>query len=147
MFYDRGDCCIDDPNSFLNCEECYCFVNVSSYRQNFQCDWSQIVNFFNGSGNGICNLQLNNMENFFDAGDCCMPGAFYKYCRKSNFYCDKETTGDGICQDFNNGPLCDFDLGDCCLPITNQHYTEECCFCLCQNWHPIQTQGLVIGLK
>ena len=93
-------------------------------------------------GDGICNLQWNNVENYFDVGDCCLDNtlcAKYIYytgnrlysslvndfnnyidcpldiCVKSNIYCNVTQLGDGICQDYNNGPLCDFDQGDCYL--------------------------------
>ena len=79
-----------------------------------------------GYGNGNCDLFLNTVENFFDAGDCCLPGS-EEFCIHSNLLCYVETLGDGICQDYNNGPLSDYDLGDCCV-ISQQ---TECCFCRC----------------
>ena len=93
-----------------------------------------------GYGNGKCDLNLNNVENFFDAGDCCLP-EFEEFCIKSNLLCDEETLGDGICQDFNNGPLCNYDLGDCCV-ISQQN---DCCFCFCPSDNIVGITPPLIG--
>ena len=111
-------------------------------------------------GNGECNLQWNNIENYFDFGDCCLKdvkcrkeiqfggngGNFNMFdiiddsiktfecpmdvCVKSNIYCNAAQLGDGICQDYNNGPFCDFDLGDCCLHTPQN--SSSCCDCDCK---------------
>ena len=112
-------------------------MQISSYQNQLeQCNifWSP-MNLL-GYGNGYCDINLNNAENFFDAGDCCLP-EFEELCINSNLFCNEETLGDGICQDFNNGPLCDYDLGDCCIVSQNiecagkeelSNHTQ-CCFC------------------
>ena len=91
-----------------------------------------IVSYRDHLGNGYCDLNYNNEDNFFDVGDCCLEDLqcrlkFYNFtnfvprfcpentCIKSNLFCIPEELGDGICQDHNNGPFCDYDLGDCCL--------------------------------
>ena len=111
-------------------------------------------------GNRKCDMELNNIEDFFDAGDCCLneticeeeiqaPAGWkgqsiYEWvqypcpenaCVKSTNFCIKELLGDGICQDQNNSPYCDHDLGDCC--VVNKSL-EFCCVCVCRNLkHPL----------
>ena len=129
-WYDMDDCCIyGEPDTFLLCTECFCFVNITQMVQELDCnqmiaDWFRNWKFKSFIGNGICDDNLNSVDYFFDAGDCCIDENDPK-CLKSNLYCDENTMGDGTCQDYNNGPKCDYDLGDCCLPIHNQ----DCCFC------------------
>ena len=103
---------------------------------------------------------FNNYEQFFDAGDCCLPNptVFYEgekvnsaygfsnpwfsnpprpclenecICIPNNLVCNATQLGDGKCQDYNNGPLCDYDLGDCCLRWMPDFDIDECCNCLC----------------
>ena len=94
-----------------------------------------------GLGDKICDLSLNNEENYFDVGDCCLENpkcmlfAFDRNyvecpensCIQSNTFCVLEEIGDEICQDHNNGPFCQYDLGDCCLAPGN--FTSYCCNC------------------
>ena len=104
-------------------------------------------------GDGKCQIQLNNFENFFDAGDCCLnytqcENIFQAQdlwglpvtksldvdcpidvCIQSDMYCIPELMGDGVCHDNNNSKFCDFDLGDCCKP---NRVTDSCCFCVCK---------------
>ena len=96
---------------------------------------------------------MNNFENFFDAGDCCLNyiqceniimtqrpwGAIIPntldvdcpidVCIRSDMYCIPELMGDGVCHDNNNSELCDFDLGDCCKP---NRIKDSCCNCDCK---------------
>ena len=128
-FYDMGDCCdFQNPDSYSTCSSCTCQVNISNWLESMKC--STFSHIENGGihGNGYCDPSLNNIENFFDAGDCCISDSGHD-CISSNLFCDEETLGDGICQDFNNSSLCDYDLGDCC--IVNQP-TEDCCLCKCK---------------
>ena len=101
-------------------------------------------------GDGICDLNYNKKEYFFDIGDCCQSSLstcrsqapiFYSMvgnqeaiecpdnpCIPSNNYCIPHELGDGICQDHNNAPYCDYDSGDCCFVLVNH---DECCDCAC----------------
>ena len=92
-------------------------------------------------GDKYCDFSLNNVENYFDVGDCCLPNIKClsqstrflmpcpdMVCIQSNIYCVPEELGDGVCQDYNNGPYCNYDLGDCCLVPGN---LTECCHCVC----------------
>ena len=83
-------------------------------------------------GDGRCNSELNSLDNFFDAGDCCFDPEEIRQCIDSNVFCDSDTLGDGSCQDYNNGPKCDFDLGDCCrLDVGYNVNCTQCCYCQC----------------
>ena len=83
-------------------------------------------------GDGICDPELNNVDAFFDAGDCCYDPQSEDQCIQSNVFCNPDTKGDGLCQDYNNGPFCDYDLGDCCM-ISATANESECCFCMCHS--------------
>ena len=107
-------------------------------------------------GDGICQIQLNNIENLFDAGDCCLDSPECQLitmgltpwdvvtvdttdiecpehvCIKSDVSCIEEFKGDGICDDFNNSHLCEFDLRDCCGPYQYLNGAlDTCCKCHC----------------
>ena len=133
-WYDKDDCCIfGQPDTFLLCSECFCQVNITQKVQEMDCnqmivDWYSVWNDDSDIGNGVCDADLNRVQYFFDAGDCCIDEND-RNCLKSNSYCDENTLGDGNCQDHNNGPKCDYDLGDCCLPIPK--HEQDCCFCYC----------------
>ena len=129
--------------------------------------WKLIFSCRDNWGDGYCDLNHNNAENFFDVGDCCLEDLqcrlkFFNFtnfiprfcpentCIKSNTFCILEELGDGICQDHNNGPFCDYDLGDCCLAgceggqwqtfcLGSPKNTTECCDCLCK--HHFDTLG------
>ena len=145
--YDSKDCCeMESDRSF--CQNCTCFISQLE-RDNYDED---VCNhqYFWGLGDGTCDVQLNQAQYFFDAGDCCLPiddlkcHRTYTYhspmkcpefpCIQSNNYCISQELGDGLCQDHNNGPFCDYDLGDCCLASFN--YTS-CCACSCKQ--PLDT--------
>ena len=108
-------------------------------------------------GRGNCDLNMNNVENYFDLGDCCLEDVscrikFFnetdyvtKYCPenpciRSNIFCVQEELGNGLCEDHNNSPYCDYDLGDCCMKppnngptTTEQHISKAgCCVCSCK---------------
>ena len=128
--FDRGDCCLYDHSSaFTLCSDCHCIVNISETASNLDCLQLQhsVANKFGSYtiGNGKCDQVFNNIDYFFDAGDCCM-NENAENCIVSNFYCEEDTLGDGICQDYNNGPLCSYDFGDCC-----DGNWDECCLCQC----------------
>ena len=140
--YDLGDCCdyLDYNVSQSTCSECICIVDLTELMTGVDCH-EKILTYtlYDGMqvgriGDGICNSPLNNVDEFFDAGDCCYDDSSESQCILSNMICNSETLGDGLCQDYNNGPLCDFDLGDCCIGyqtsggITNH---QECCYCQC----------------
>ena len=147
--YDSGDCC-DYKSDKSTCQDCFCYVPKSDLKANRT--WS--IHMFD-LGDGECDLRWNNIENYFDVGDCCLNNTrcvFDSYpdlkpqdipigtetkhpcpediCVKSNIYCISSQLGDGLCQDHNNGPLCDLDLGDCCLP--SRYDFDTCVECNCR---------------
>ena len=156
--YDYADCCHLENDRSL-CTNCTCHLSEDEVQlfQNQSCiDPNHLIT--NHLGNGICDLNYNIDQYFFDVGDCCLQLQAYEKmtckveedlvecpqytCIPSNNFCIAEELGDGICQDHNNGPFCDYDLGDCCSTI-NQHlqlgnwgghhkeHTSECCACFC----------------
>ena len=152
--FDLGDCC-DYQNDFSLCEDCFCHTKTSIVNesiQNCKVDQKQWFNWYGYLGDGICQVDLNNPQNFFDAGDCCLNftqcdrpvdatmitdviigdniiiDCPEHICVKSNVFCNQELMGDGICHDNNNSILCDFDLGDCCVP---DKIEDSCCVCIC----------------
>ena len=140
-FYDFGDCCdyTDYQTSRSLCTECFCYADnlqIPSLASKLsqlvsQCEDIIIeVSQWVGLGDGQCDSGMNNIDFFFDAGDCCYDSNedSANQCYQSNAFCNQNTLGDGLCQDYNNGPFCDYDLGDCCVTKKN---TSECCICLC----------------
>ena len=154
--YDFGDCCTYE-NDFSTCQDCFCTTLTIEASQN--CDsvvnlWDQMVSPL---GDGKCDLNLNNVDYFFDYGDCCLEDPICQIhidgkswrghsitetkqidcpdnvCIKSDRYCIKDQIGDGICQDHNNSPFCDHDQGDCCLPV---RVLDFCCQCTCKECYP-----------
>ena len=148
--YDLGDCCdyTDYSISRSLCTQCFCYSEIEGKIPSIistSCQWKDrcmdiIVydqQWFGqvGHGDGQCDPILNNVDDFFDAGDCCYNQNQINeenQCIESNVFCDPNTIGDGLCQDYNNGPLCDYDLGDCCV-ITTTKNISQCCLCLCKN--------------
>ena len=150
--YDFGDCC-DYENDFSPCQDCICITTNSNAIQNC----SSIGIYGATKGDGICDLIYNNVDYFFDYGDCCLEDPICQIhidgkswrghsitetkqidcpdnvCIKSDRYCIKDQIGDGICQDHNNSPFCDYDQGDCCLPV---RVLDFCCQCTCKECHP-----------
>ena len=139
--YDSEDCC-DYQTDRIACQDCFCFVPEIDLQP--ICKDSLYVPFL---GDGDCNLQLNNVEHYFDVGDCCLnntvcftnlffDGFYCEFtcpagiCVNSNIYCNSSQLGDGLCQDHNNGPFCDYDFGDCCLPTRKDF--DSCCACECK---------------
>ena len=130
--FDFGDCC-DWRNDFSNCQDCFCHTEPINYTNKCGSNWYEHgTNPYNEFlGNGQCDLHLNNVDFFFDAGDCCLDKSEDNvFCIKSDRYCIQNEIGDGICQDHNNSPLCDYDLGDCCFPQTMLN-KSFCCDCSC----------------
>ena len=142
--YDLKDCCQVENDRSL-CQNCSCILS-NNERQAIEEENCKEYNF--DHGDGYCDSEYNNAENFFDIGDCCLPiqdlactqqnavgSCPDKVCIKSNNFCIPHQLGDGICQDHNNGPFCNFDLGDCCLRFSDDHNNEEfltdCCTCSC----------------
>ena len=142
--YDLEDCCQVENDRSL-CQNCSCILS-NNERQAIEEENCKEYNF--DHGDGFCDSEYNNAENFFDIGDCCLPiqdlactqqnavgSCPDKVCIKSNNFCIPHQLGDGICQDHNNGPFCNFDLGDCCLRFSDDHNNEEfltdCCTCSC----------------
>ena len=147
--YDFQDCC-QMENDRSMCLNCTCFLSQHK-RERFQDENCQNWIELGHLGDGLCDLNYNTAEYFFDIGDCCGadPTCTNKdvdfgkaqhdfeikhcpdnLCIKSNNFCITEELGDGICQDHNNGPFCDYDMGDCCLPSDNSQ--GECCACICR---------------
>ena len=142
--YDFKDCCHMSSDRSL-CSDCLCYIQeeekiLLDEEFNKNCPHEMIYAW----GDGICDLNLNNKENYFDVGDCCLENpkcmsfAYNtKYvecpenvCIQSNTFCILEELGDGICQGHNNGPFCQYDLGDCCSVPGN--FTTCCCNCDCK---------------
>ena len=154
--YDYGDCCHLENDRSL-CTNCTCHLSedeVQLFKNQSCIDPNNLI--LNHLGDGICDLNFNQDQYFFDVGDCCLELHAYEKmtckfeaddvecpqytCIPSNNFCIAEELGDGICQDHNNGPYCDYDLGDCCS--TNSHHEHHlflllmmdakgCCACLC----------------
>ena len=139
--YDLEDCCQVENDRSL-CQNCSCILSDNE-RQAIEEENCKKYNF--DHGDGYCDSEYNNAENFFDVGDCCLPiqdlACAQEYgpcpdevCIESNNFCIPHQVGDGICQDHNNGPFCNFDLGDCCLnfgiPLDEQD-NPDCCTCSC----------------
>ena len=148
--YDFNDCCEIENDRSL-CQNCTCYISenkIEKYKEdNCQDYYYGALNL----GDGMCNVNRNTEEYFFDIGDCCLDSSSEYSCKqtynertntlkstncpenlciKSNNFCIPEELGDGICQDHNNGPYCEFDMGDCCLVVSDSF--EDCCFCGCQ---------------
>ena len=155
--FDHGDCC-DVQNDLSFCSDCFCYsaghlINDTLIQN---CPNPNQIHWY--LGDGRCQIQLNNIQHLFDAGDCCLDspecqlifeGTGHspyttkvetidivcpeKVCIKSDVVnCIEEFKGDGICDDFNNSRFCEFDLRDCCGP--NRHLDgalDACCLCAC----------------
>ena len=160
--FDEGDCC-DAQSDRSQCSECWCKIEYFQTKSYLDCDKVNIIHdklSWATHGDGNCDEDFNNYEQFFDAGDCCLPNptVFYEgekfdsaygfsnpwfsnpprpclenecICIPNNLVCNATQLGDGKCQDYNNGPLCDYDLGDCCLRWMPDFDIDECCNCLC----------------
>ena len=163
--YDFNDCCEIENDRSL-CQNCTCYISenkIEDYKINNCQDYTRVLNLggvviqsnLPNLGDGMCDINRNTEEYFFDIGDCCLDSSSEYSCKhtyseetfaleytncpenlciKSNNFCIPEELGDGICQDHNNGPFCDYDLGDCCS--TNNYYWEisdskDCCACFC----------------
>ena len=151
--YDLGDCCSLDHDR-NTCQSCFC--HLDSNETFIKCDLDNFVpwtqekeRIFPLLGNGICDLDYNNVKYDFDLGDCCIENVqcvkrnetqYFgkreiacpeKVCIQSNVFCIQSEIGDGICQDYNNVELCDLDGGDCCLPDKG----PDCCYCSCQAFY------------
>ena len=144
--FDSGDCCqLESDLSF--CPNCTCWLSNEQINDIIGDNCLKSRSIF--LGDGVCDLNYNHPEYFFDIGDCCQPTPscrvqapiFYSMvgnqepiecpdnpCIPSNNYCIPDQLGDGICQDHNNGPYCDYDHGDCCW---FHSYDQECCDCSC----------------
>ena len=160
--YDGGDCC-DQYLDRSMCTDCFCHIEYFQTKEYLNCLEVNIVNGEYSSarhGDGNCDEEFNNYEEFFDAGDCCLPNPtiFFEgsvidpiqqhqvlkfafpprpcnedecVCIPNNLVCNATQLGDGICQDYNNGPLCEHDLGDCCLKLWNLYPDEKGDCCNC----------------
>ena len=136
--YDLGDCCDFHSISQSLCIECFCYGDLPSLLASItqpKCTTDLVIELedkWENLGDGRCNSELNSLDNFFDAGDCCFDPEEIRQCIDSNVFCDSDTLGDGSCQDYNNGPKCDFDLGDCCrLDVGYNVNGTQCCYCQC----------------
>ena len=143
--YDELDCCSLELDRSL-CSECFCYVTNIDDDMIDDC-FDIIINPVIGDGH--CNPDLNKLEFYFDAGDCCVENVTRKVMIQDKFiarpcseldciclpsygyaYCIEDQLGDGICQDYNNSPQCDYDHGDCCTP---NDVLEKCCICQCKH--------------
>ena len=144
--FDLDDCC-DQESDRNSCTNCTCWVDndqLVKFNDQLCHDFSFAL------GDGICDMDYNNKEYFFDIGDCCLKpepelGLLCvqnqelvtcpdNLCIESNHYCIEHELGDGICQDYNNGPYCNYDLGDCCSTFDEAY--EDCCTCACHTFSP-----------
>ena len=62
--YDRGDCC-DVQNDFTLCSECFCYSSRYMINDTFLHDCTSQSQIHWYLGDGICQIQLNNIENLF----------------------------------------------------------------------------------
>ena len=73
--FDLGDCC-DVQNDFTLCSDCFCYsaghLNNSVIQDCPSKYWGLELHMETFIGDGKCQLELNNVEHFFDAGDCCL---------------------------------------------------------------------------
>ena len=81
--FDLDDCCQleSDRNQ---CTNCTCWVS-SEQREVIIEDSCYGMNVMGYLGDGICNLNYNQKEYFFDIGDCCI-GSRLKKARRCRFY-------------------------------------------------------------
>ena len=157
--YDELDCCSLESDRSL-CIECFCYVNISKIASDHvdaECLNVLVVDLVDehlGSSNGYmigdgeCNIDLNQLEYYFDGGDCCgenvtrieLYGGMFlsRPCSDPECvcipsygyaYCVEDQLGDGICQDYNNVQLCNYDHGDCCKSIDEHFEDNDCCIC------------------
>ena len=63
--YDYQDCCNWESDRSL-CKDCFCHAT-----KNATCSDDYIKGFY--LGDGVCDLAWNNVYNYFDVGDCCIP--------------------------------------------------------------------------
>ena len=148
--YDELDCCSLELDRSL-CFECFCYGTNMDDIPNDDC-FDIIINPVIGDGH--CNPDLNKLEFYFDAGDCCKENVTREVIFHGHFiprpcsepdciclssygyaYCIEDQLGDGICQDYNNSPQCDYDHGDCCTPndVYQKEALEKCCICQCKH--------------
>ena len=167
--YDLKDCC-EMGNDRTLCEDCFCFIpeaDKASIEEKYLEKCSLFIPQYLGRGN--CDLNMNNVENYFDLGDCCLEDVscrikFFnetdyvtKYCPenpciRSNIFCVQEELGNGLCEDHNNSPYCDYDLGDCCIygqnygpPTSTRHPSKiDCCECACKQT-PLHPANMNLG--
>ena len=79
---------------------------------------------------GICNVETNNAECYYDGGDCCEYDCTGPNCQcyhekiceigknLNNLY--HPLVGDGFCNEETNTAICNFDGGDCCGDCVNK---------------------------
>ena len=168
--FDDGDCCDLEFDRTL-CTECFCYAQIDTMKQIVKSENTNestnkfahlkpisdhknfvlpILEELSAIGDGICDMDLNKVYYFFDAGDCCkenvtkneliMGHNFAKPCPECTCipsfgyaYCIDAHLGDGICQDYNNFPFCEFDKGDCCDMSAENCCQIECELCECKN--------------
>ena len=156
-FNDLMDCCNYGNNTNALCNECLCYAPEINFTEYAHCSEEEFKKWEYSGIDEKCDLKLNNIENFFDNGDCCLnetvcqeylPNTYLQTfgsagewvnipcpehkCIKSTNYCIKELLGDGVCHDQNNSKFCDWDMGDCCKIDRNE---EFCCICRCRDLH------------
>ena len=97
--FDLGDCC-DVQNDFTLCSDCFCYSSGhlnNSLIQDCPSKSGLELHLKNHIGDGKCQLELNNLEHFFDAGDCCLDdpectitiqGEGDLWCHQSNLCSD-----------------------------------------------------------
>ena len=155
--YDMGDCCDFNSISQSVCIECFCQADLSSLHASItqlRCSiemFMEVQHAWLNLGNGQCDPELNKLDYYFDAGDCCFDPEEKHQCIESNVFCDLDTMGDGKCQDYNNGPQCDYDLGDCCGIDGPDKNGTQCCYCKChqpsESFDYWMDYGLIVGRK
>ena len=99
--YDGGDCCLEDPDVLCwdggNPETCDCIdpnhkpITTTTTLKPTDCNHMYIAD-------GFCDGFLNNEENCFDGGDCCLEEPDLTNCDDDIYVCD--------CIDPNHNPDC-----------------------------------------
>ena len=90
--YDRGDCCDFHSISQSLCIECFCYGDLPSLLASItqpKCTTDLVIELedkWENLGDGRCNSELNSLDNFFDAGDCCFDPEEIRQCIDSNVF-------------------------------------------------------------
>ena len=83
-------------------------------------------------GNNYCDDETNNVDCYYDGGDCCGYNVNSEHCTDCTCFlletCDARVhplVTDGFCNDETNNFDCNYDGGDCCVNL-NTNYCSDC---------------------